>query len=92
MAKTGDWHAEDIKAAIRKRGVTMTDLALSRAMPEASVRNAIARPFAKGELVIAEFLQIPLHEIWPNRWTKEGKRLRPRYVRKHSTQKQGSGE
>ena len=73
------WHKEDIKAAIRKRGKTMNDLARDCDLPLSTVRNALARPVSSGELAIAAFLGVPLHELWPERWTPEGRRIRPRY-------------
>lgn len=78
------WHKEDIKAEIRKRGKTMSDLARENDMPESTVRNALNKPVKCAEQIIASFLNVPLHELWPKRWTEDGKRIRPRYA-KNST-------
>ncbi|WP_373565595.1 helix-turn-helix domain-containing protein, partial [Staphylococcus aureus] len=43
-AQANGWHKEDIKAAIRKRGITMNELARERGLPPSTVRNALARP------------------------------------------------
>ncbi|CAB3764228.1 helix-turn-helix domain-containing protein [Paraburkholderia humisilvae] len=83
QSRTG-WHKEDIKAAIRKRGKTMNDLARDYGLPVSNVRNALARPVFSGEKAIATFLDIPPHELWPDRWTPEGRRIRPRYANKYS--------
>ena len=77
------WHKEDIKAAIRKRGITMEGLARANEMPASTVRNALSRPGYSGELVISRFLGIPAHELWPDRWTPDGRRIRPRYSHKY---------
>ncbi|WP_083370021.1 helix-turn-helix domain-containing protein [Chromobacterium sphagni] len=77
------WHKEDIKAAIRKRGTTMSALARQQDLPPSTIRNALARPVLSGEVVIAEFLGVPPHELWPERWTREGRRIRPRYAHKY---------
>lgn len=77
------WHREDIKAAIRKRGSTMNDLAKERGLPPSTVRNALSRPAYSGELAISDFLGVPAHELWPTRWTPEGRRIRPRYAHKY---------
>ena len=77
------WHREDIKAAIRKRGTTMNDLARERGLPASTVRNALSRPVFAGEVAIAEFLGIAAHELWPDRWTPDGRRIRPRYAHKY---------
>lgn len=82
-----DWHKEDIKAEIRKRGTTMNALARDHGLPASTVRNALARPVFSGEVVIATFLGIPAHILWPDRWTTDGRRIRPRYAEKYS----GSG-
>lgn len=80
------WHKEDIKAAIRKRGITMNELARERGLPPSTVRNALARPVFSGELAIAKFLGVPPHELWPDRWTPDGRRIRPRYADKYMGQ------
>lgn len=78
------WHKEDIKAAIRKRGVTMTDLALQHGVSESAVRRAMVVPSVSGERIVAEFLGVPLWELWPERWTQNGLRIRPRYADKYN--------
>lgn len=78
------WHKEDIKAAIRKRGKTMTQLAYESALNESTVRNALVRPVLAGEQAISAFLGIPAHELWPERWTIDGRRIRPRYASKYN--------
>ncbi|MBN4664211.1 helix-turn-helix domain-containing protein [Pandoraea nosoerga] len=77
------WHKEDIKAAIRKRGTTMNALARERGLPPSTVRNALGRPAFSGELAISQFLGVPAHELWPDRWTPDGRRIRPRYAHKY---------
>jgi Ner family transcriptional regulator len=78
------WHKEDIKAEIRKRGLTLADLARGHDVAESTVRDALNRPLKRGELIIASFLCKPLHELWPERWTADGQRIRPRYAYKHT--------
>lgn len=79
QAITG-WHKEDIKAAIRKRGMNMVTLAIQYGVQPSLVRNCLGRPLISGERVIADFLGVPLHELWPERWTRTGERVRPRYA------------
>lgn len=83
MTTKQGWHKEDIKAAIRKRGTTMNDLARRANLPPSTVRNALSRPVYSGELAISQFLGIPAHALWPDRWTEDGRRIRPRYARKY---------
>lgn len=77
------WHKEDIKAAIRKRGITMNDLAKQHDLPTSNIRNALVRPVYSGEVAISAFLGVPAHELWPDRWTADGRRIRPRYAHKY---------
>lgn len=81
--QTHGWHREDIKAAIRKRGTTMNDLARERGLRPSTVRNALSRPVFSGEVAISEFLGVAAHELWPDRWTPDGRRIRPRYAGKY---------
>ncbi len=82
MPKNG-WHKEDIKAAIRKRGTTMNALARDLDLPTSTVRNALVRPVYSGEMAISRFLGVAAHELWPDRWAPDGRRIRPRYAHKH---------
>lgn len=79
MAQAG-WHKEDIKAEIRKRGKTLKAVAEAYGVSASTVRNAVIHPSHSGEKVIADFLKVPLHELWPDRWDCNG-------VRKLSTRK-----
>ena len=72
------WHKEDIKAAVRKRGVTLTQLALSAGLAESTCRNALIRPTPSGNRAIAAFLGLPLHELWPQWFGPDGSRLTAR--------------
>jgi Ner family transcriptional regulator len=71
------WHPEDVKAAIRKRGVTLTDLSLKHDFSEAYLRNALRRPLREAEVIIANFLGLKPEQIWPDRYDANGN---PDYV------------
>lgn len=70
------WHPELIKAAIRMRGKTLSELALENGLDESAVRAALIRSQPRAEKVIAEYLEVPLHELWPSRYDSEGLRIR----------------
>lgn len=72
-------HPELIKAKLRMAGYTLADVARETEINEASVRKALRLPSLAGERAIAQIMKKPLHELWPERWTKDGKRIRPRY-------------
>ncbi len=69
-------HPEDIKAAIRKTGITLTELSLSSGLSESAVRQAILFTFCPaGERAVIDHLGLPPHEIWPNRYDRDGNRI-----------------
>lgn len=76
------WDKHEIKAAIARKGYSLTALAKSYGIPAQTVRNALDKPSKSGELVIAKFLDKPLHELFPERWTANNKRIYPRYSKK----------
>ncbi|WP_084462704.1 helix-turn-helix domain-containing protein [Oceanibaculum pacificum] len=78
------WHPADIAAAIRKRGKTLTALALENGLSESACRKALILKYAKAELVIARFIDVSPHELWPDRWNSDETRRRaPRSTRKN---------
>lgn len=77
-SNTKGMHKEDIKAAIRKKGVSMSQLSLSLGLHESTVRrNICGMHMPHVEPLIARFIDKPLHEIWPDRWDTENIRIRP---------------
>lgn len=63
MTKSQDWHPEDIKAAIRKRGMTTSQLSRSNGLAESTLRNVFRHHWPKGEKIIAEFLGLTPRDI-----------------------------
>ena len=66
------WHPEDVKAAIRKKGESLASLARKIGFSEAYLRNALIRPLYRGEQIIARFIGVPAHRIWPDRYDSDG--------------------
>ena len=76
MARREGWHPEDIKAAIRKTGITLTALSLQNGLGESTVRQAILfHHCPAGERVIIDYLKIDPHELWPERYDEDGNRV-----------------
>lgn len=67
-------HREDIKAAVRKRGTTLKELALDAGLSESACRKALSVPSPRAEAVIARCIGKPLHLIWPERYDRRGGR------------------
>jgi len=66
------WPAEVIKAAIRLKGKTLSDLSRDHQFSEAYLRNVLHRPLFEGEQIIATFLGVPAQVIWPDRYDLNG--------------------
>lgn len=67
-----DWHPEDVKAAIRKTGTTLTALALAHGLSESAVRITLLRAWPRVEALIARHLGRRPQEIWPSRYDSLG--------------------
>ena len=83
---TEDWHPEDIKAAIRKTGVSLSALSSSLGFTDAAVRQVLARPWPRLQALIAEHLGMQPHLIWPSRYDAAGQPLR-RVARRNTIRK-----
>lgn len=77
MSRRG-WHPENIKAEVRKRGTTLTQLALDNGLYESACRIALRHPCYVGEQAIAAFLGKPASALWPSRYNSDGTPRHPR--------------
>jgi Ner family transcriptional regulator len=77
------WHPETIKAEVRKRGLWLKDLDKRSQLPERTCATALYRPGPRGERAIAKFLGVPAHQLWPERYDAQGRRLRPQPMRNY---------
>lgn len=75
-----DWHPEDIKAAIRKRGRTLADVARDAEMKGNALRLALVVPRRDAERAIAAALGEHPKVIWPSRYHPTGERKAPQPV------------
>ena len=76
MAQQPDWHAEDIKSAIRKSGQTCEGLAVQSGYERSAVRVALRRSWPKVEQIIARHLRLSPWDIWPSRYDANGRPLK----------------
>ncbi len=72
MTATTDWHPEDIKAAIRKSGTTVTALSVAAGFSRAAVGVALRYPIPTVQAVIAQHLGLKPQQIWPSRYDARG--------------------
>jgi len=64
-----DWHKEDIKAALRKKGTNMNELARQHGYRNYSaIRQALQHSYPKVERIIAKAIGVPPETIWPTRY------------------------
>lgn len=72
-----DWHPEDIKSAVRKRNITLSDVARGADLHPNALRLALTFPREQAERAIAAALEIDPKVIWPSRYNADGSRKRP---------------
>lgn len=86
-------HPEDVKAMVRKTGVTLAELARRNGLSTSAVRKSIHRATPSGNRVIAAYLGRKLNELWPEWFDGNGDRLPSKTVRKHSRpERAGQGQ
>ena len=86
MPRPKGLHKEDIKAKVRKTGISLRQLSLNAGLKEATVRNALHRAIPTADKAIAECIGKKVHEIWPDRYDAQGNRIKkPRSKRSANT-------
>ncbi|MBG6243677.1 hypothetical protein CS369_00250 [Candidatus Symbiopectobacterium sp. 'North America'] len=65
-----DWHPADIIAAIKRKGTSLAALSRASGLASSTLANALTRRWPKGELLIAQAINVSPEEIWPSRYLK----------------------
>lgn len=68
-----NWHRIDIVAALHKTGVTRRELSVQAGLKPDSQKNALVRPYPRGERIIASALSLTPEDIWPERYSNQRK-------------------
>lgn len=68
-------HPEDIKAAVGKTGISLSELARRHRLNPSTVVHAVRRPQPSGNRAIASHLGRKLHELWPEWFDRHGNRI-----------------
>lgn len=76
------WDRHAIKAAITRKGKNLSELAKSYNVPPQTIRNALDKPSKNGEIIISEFIGVPLHILFPERWSEDNQRIYPRVIKR----------
>ena len=72
-----DWDSADIKYALEKKSWTLAGLSRHHNYCRSAVNKTIENPWPKMERFIADAIGVKPQEIWPSRYTKDGKPNRP---------------
>jgi Ner family transcriptional regulator len=71
----GDWHPADVLAALKKRGVSLRQLA--KACTDTATSTACwSSPWLGAEKIVADALGMKPKDIWPSRYEKPEERMR----------------
>ncbi len=68
-------HPEDIKAMIRKKYGSLALVADAHGLSHSTVQCAVYRPVPAGNYAIAQALGMSVHELWPEWFHANGKRI-----------------
>lgn len=69
-------HRADIKALVEKRGYTLRALDVKFGFPLGTIADTFRYSRPTAEIALANFLDIPPQKLFPNRYTKDGQKLR----------------
>ena len=75
-----DWHPEDIKAAVRKTGTTLSALSRAAGLSDGAAKRALETPWPRAEAIIASRIGRRPQDIWPSRYDHEGLPIRGRPI------------
>lgn len=67
-----DMHPEQVKAAVRMTGITLTELAERNGYSESAVRRTLRHPWPSVEAIIARQIGKRPQEVWPSRYHPDG--------------------
>lgn len=71
------WTKHDIKAEFVRRNATLTSVAKRYGLSAASLHMTLQRKKAitRADQAISDFLDVPLHVLWPDRYDDKGNRI-----------------
>ncbi|NBI12167.1 transcriptional regulator [[Haemophilus] felis] len=65
--RTRDMSNNEIRGELMKRGKTFAQLGVENGLAKNTIRNALDKPYPKGERIIADALRLEPKDIWPSR-------------------------
>lgn len=82
------WDKYSIKAEIHRRGQTLEGLGRTVDISGSYMRRALRSPCRTANICIAQFLSVPLHELWPNWFYPDGGLIPAQHRKRLSRQRQ----
>ncbi|EIS9018872.1 helix-turn-helix domain-containing protein [Salmonella enterica subsp. enterica serovar Montevideo] len=67
-SKCEDKSRYDIVADLRKRGKSLATLGRENGLSISTVKNALDKPYPRGERIIADALGVEPRDLWPSRY------------------------
>lgn len=81
------WDRFSIAAEIRRRGFSLQSLGEHLGIDGGAMRLGLRAPYKRVNRAIADFLAVPVHELWPCWYDEDGDLLPPKYRAKLSRQR-----
>ncbi|WP_254474504.1 helix-turn-helix transcriptional regulator [Bartonella sp. B1098] len=75
MTITQTWDRHSILAELRRRNMTLAELAKAYQIPSSSVKNIWTRSNEKAERAIADFIGLPVEQVFADRYPKSRSRI-----------------
>jgi len=72
MTQGKNWHRAEVIAAIRKRDMSLSELSRRHGFTYGVLHTALRTPYPRYNLIIADFLGLKRHEIWPEWFDESG--------------------
>lgn len=73
-----DWHKADVIAALHKANITLAQVARGLGVKPSNTSKVFATPYPRMERGIAKALGVTAKDIWPSRYTADGRPNRHR--------------
>ncbi len=81
------WSSHRILAEIRSRGISLRGLSLASGLGAQTLTSTLQKPNERGEKIIAKFLGVAAHELWPERYLPSGQRRQPQPKKNYHPQR-----
>ena len=82
------WDKFSIKAEVQRRGQTLEGLGRQAGLSGSYMRRALRSPCRTANICIAQFLAVPLHELWPNWFYPDGGLIPAQHRKRLSSRRQ----